>query len=245
MEAGSDRVKLFVGLLPRSYTEGQLLELFSSVVPVVEVCVLKDPMTKQGKGCGFVVLDSKENADRAIAALNDRQVSVEFPKPIQVRYADGELQRLEYRLFVGMIPKTVQQEELRQVLSNYGTIVDLNLLSGQNQEGRAFAFVRYANREQAVSAIANLDGKVKLHNASLPLVVKFADTEKDKMKKMKTQPMPMMGPGMRVGLKAHLFSFWKLEKITNFYHSLFVIVIMLCLILKTLDIPDSISLLSK
>jgi len=101
--------------------------------------------------------------------------------PLQVKYADGELERLEHKLFVGMLPKNVTDAEMTDLFSQYGNIKDLQILIGSQQASKAgCAFLKYETKEQAVAAIEALNGKHKIEGSSVPLVVKWADTEKER-----------------------------------------------------------------
>ncbi|XP_047265248.1 RNA-binding protein BRN1 isoform X4 [Capsicum annuum] len=100
--------------------------------------------------------------------------------PLQVKYADGELERLEHKLFVGMLPKNVSDPEVSALFSQYGVIKDLQILRGSQQTSKGCAFLKYEKKEQAVAAIEALNGKHKMEGATVPLVVKWADTEKER-----------------------------------------------------------------
>ena len=56
-------------------------------------------------GCGFVTLASREEAERAIGTLHNSAILPPAKHPIQVDFADGELEKLDHKLFVGMIPR--------------------------------------------------------------------------------------------------------------------------------------------
>lgn len=47
---GGESVKLFVGQVPKSMTEAQLLDLFKEVALVDEVNIIKDKFTKASRG---------------------------------------------------------------------------------------------------------------------------------------------------------------------------------------------------
>lgn len=66
--------KLYVGNLPYSLEEAKLQELFSQHGSVVSVRIITDRFTGRSKGFGFVEMGSKEEADRAAAALNGTEV---------------------------------------------------------------------------------------------------------------------------------------------------------------------------
>jgi len=67
-------IKLFVGQIPRQMTESELLPIFQQYGTVCEVHVLRDRATSVSRGCGFVVMSQKEEADAAIAALDKQKI---------------------------------------------------------------------------------------------------------------------------------------------------------------------------
>uniref|UniRef100_A0A453GKB0 RRM domain-containing protein n=1 Tax=Aegilops tauschii subsp. strangulata TaxID=200361 RepID=A0A453GKB0_AEGTS len=88
---------------------------------------------------------------------------IQAASPLQVKYADGELERLEHKLFIGMLPKNVADTELTDLFSKYGNIKDLQILRGSQQTSKAgCAFIKYEMKEQAVAAIEDLNGKHKI-----------------------------------------------------------------------------------
>lgn len=65
-------VKLYVGNLPYSTTDDDLRALFADFGTVESTAVISDRETGRSKGFGFVELSSKEEADKAIEALNGK-----------------------------------------------------------------------------------------------------------------------------------------------------------------------------
>ena len=65
--------KLYVGNLPYSAAEQDLQELFEKVGPVESVTVMRDMATGQARGFGFVEMATDEDAQNAIAQLNNFQ----------------------------------------------------------------------------------------------------------------------------------------------------------------------------
>lgn len=63
--------KLFVGNLSYNVTSEQLKELFSQHGTVVEALVLSDKFSGRSKGFGFVTMGSAQEAEAAVAALNE------------------------------------------------------------------------------------------------------------------------------------------------------------------------------
>lgn len=181
-EGGEERtVKLFVGQVPKHMAEADLLALFREVAAVDEVTVIKDKATKVSRGCCFVICPSREEADKAVNAYHNKQTLSGASSPLQVKYADGELERLEHKLFIGMLPKNVTDTELTDLFSKYGNVTDLQILRGSQQTNKAgCAFIKYQTKDQALAAIEALNGKHKIEGSSVPLVVKWADTEKER-----------------------------------------------------------------
>ncbi|XP_031112424.1 RNA-binding protein BRN1-like [Ipomoea triloba] len=175
-----ESVKLFVGQVPKHMTEAQLLAMFKEFAIVDEVNIIKDKATRASRGCCFVICPSREEADKAVNACHNKKTLPGAASPLQVKYADGELERLEHKIFVGMLPKNVSDAEVSGLFSQYGTIKDLQILRGSQQTSKGCAFLKYETREQAVAAIEAINGKHKMEGSTVPLVVKWADTEKER-----------------------------------------------------------------
>ncbi len=82
--------KLYVGNLPFSVVEDQLQGLFSQHGSVVSARIITDKFSGRSKGFGFVEMESDEEAEKAIAALNGtefegRAIVVNEARPQQPR----------------------------------------------------------------------------------------------------------------------------------------------------------------
>lgn len=64
--------KLFVGNLPFEATEEGLRDLFAQVGAVDSVRVMRDKVTGQARGFGFVEMATEADAQTAIGRLNDQ-----------------------------------------------------------------------------------------------------------------------------------------------------------------------------
>ncbi|XP_031485665.1 RNA-binding protein BRN1-like isoform X2 [Nymphaea colorata] len=197
-----ESVKLFVGQVPKSMTEAQLLAMFREVALVDEVNIIKDKLSKASRGCCFVICPSRQEADKAISACHNKRTLPGAASPLQVKYADGELERLEHKLFVGMLPKTVSEAEVSDLFSKYGNIRDLQILRGSQQTSKGCAFLKYETKDQAISAIEALNGKHRMEGSTVPLVVKWADTEKERQAR-RAQKAQSQSPNMQVSDSAH------------------------------------------
>ncbi|TKY52563.1 RNA-binding protein BRN1 [Spatholobus suberectus] len=175
-----ESVKLFVGQVPKRMTEDEVLAMFKEFALVDEVNIIRDKLTRSSRGCCFVICPSTEEADKAVNACHNKKTLPGASSPLQVKYADGELERLEHKLFVGMLPKNISEDEVSDLFSKYGTIKDLRILRGSQQTSKGCAFLKYETKEQALTALEAINGKHKMEGSSVPLVVKWADTEKER-----------------------------------------------------------------
>jgi cold-inducible RNA-binding protein len=66
--------KLYVGNIPYQTEEGELQELFSRAGNVESVKVMRDMATGRARGFAFVEMSTDEEAQKAIADLNDYQM---------------------------------------------------------------------------------------------------------------------------------------------------------------------------
>ncbi len=66
--------RLFVGSLSWNTTDDQLKDFFSTVGTVNSANVIVDRDSNRSKGFGFVEMDSDEEAKKAIASLNGKEL---------------------------------------------------------------------------------------------------------------------------------------------------------------------------
>lgn len=78
--------KLFVGNLSWDTNDDSLNQFFAQVGKVVEAKVIVDRNSGRSRGFGFVTMETEEEAEKAIAELNDkeldgRNIKVSIAKP--------------------------------------------------------------------------------------------------------------------------------------------------------------------
>jgi cold-inducible RNA-binding protein len=66
--------KLFVGNLSFNVTENDLQDAFAAFGTVTEVNLMLDRVTNRPRGFAFVSMSSKEEAEKAIQAMNGKQL---------------------------------------------------------------------------------------------------------------------------------------------------------------------------
>lgn len=80
---------LYIRNLPTTYDENNLNDLFSQYGEVVQVRILRDPVTNFSRRIGFVIMSTKQMAQTGIENL-DNQIPPNGTEPIYVKYADEE-----------------------------------------------------------------------------------------------------------------------------------------------------------
>ncbi|XP_071576080.1 CUGBP Elav-like family member 1 isoform X3 [Temnothorax nylanderi] len=93
----------------------------------------------------------------------------------------------ERKLFVGMLSKKFTENDVRNMFSAYGMIEECSVLRDSTGKSKACAFVTYASKQYAINAIKALHHSQTMEGCSSPLVVKFADTQKEKDQKRMQQ----------------------------------------------------------
>jgi len=67
-------MNIYVGNISRNATEADLKEAFEAHGAVTSVAIIKDKLTGDSRGFGFVEMPNKEEAEKAIATLNGKDV---------------------------------------------------------------------------------------------------------------------------------------------------------------------------
>ncbi|XP_044284079.1 CUGBP Elav-like family member 2 isoform X12 [Varanus komodoensis] len=234
-----DAIKMFVGQIPRSWSEKELKELFEPYGAVYQINVLRDRSQNppQSKGCCFVTFYTRKAALEAQNALHNIKTLPGMHHPIQMKPADSEksneLQRNltvkgrvrtesdeitdevwqnpgdagashgigapypfqgvsfqgqtfassaveDRKLFIGMVSKKCNENDIRVMFSPFGQIEECRILRGPDGLSRGCAFVTFSTRAMAQNAIKAMHQSQTMEGCSSPIVVKFADTQKDK-----------------------------------------------------------------
>ncbi|XP_062819451.1 CUGBP Elav-like family member 6 isoform X4 [Anolis carolinensis] len=105
---------------------------------------------------------------------------IEMNRPIQVKPADSEGRGEDRKLFVGMLGKQQSEDDVRRLFEPFGQIEECTILRGPDGASKGCAFVKYGSHAEAQAAISSLHGSQTMPGASSSLVVKFADTDKER-----------------------------------------------------------------
>jgi len=149
---------------------------------VTSAKVMSDVFTGLSRGFGFVKYQDSHSAKNAIEQMNGKNIS---NKKLVVKYADTEGDHKTSgtpspNVYTKGIPLTMDDQELMDLFSSYGKIVNHKLMIDRaTGESKCQAFIQYEDVKSAEYAIAALHGYV-FPNSFRGMVVRFADTDDER-----------------------------------------------------------------
>ena len=159
-------VRVFAGNLPFSVTEEQLKTMFSECGTVVSATIIT--RGTRSLGYGFVEMENQEAADKAVSAMNKKEVdgrtiNVEISRPRSdvpkarrgrgAKKPDVERVASKTTVFVANLPFSVDDAALKAAFADVKAV---NALVAVRPAGRSkgFGFVLFANEADQQAAIA-------------------------------------------------------------------------------------------
>ncbi|XP_045119221.1 ELAV-like protein 1 isoform X10 [Portunus trituberculatus] len=167
------KTNLIVNYLPQNMTQEEIRSLFSSIGELESCKLIRDKVTGQSLGYGFVNYVRQDDAERAINQLNGLRLQ---NKTIKVSYARPSSEAIKgANLYVSGLPKSMTQQDLENMFRPYGSIITSRILC-DNITGlsKGVGFIRFDQRIEAERAIQKLNGTIP-DGAAEPITVKFAN----------------------------------------------------------------------
>ena len=171
---------LYVRGFPPSTTEAELKKRFSEFGEVTSVAVIKQNLENENteRAFGFVCFGKPEEAETARNALHGKTegntawlIVPHMNKRARIRklqedYSKKVEQWKKTNVFISGLPKTIDQNKLRDICKAYGKVEELKLITTKNityAQGQSVedmptgkALVCYSTPEQAANAIKSL-----------------------------------------------------------------------------------------
>ncbi|MED6280126.1 hypothetical protein CHARACLAT_007656 [Characodon lateralis] len=176
--------RLFVGSIPKSKTKEQIVEEFAKVTEGLNDVILYHQPDDKKKNRGFCFLEYEDHKTAAQARRRlmsgkvkvwGNVVTVEWADPIED--PDPEVMAKVKVLFVRNLESAVTEETLEKTFSQYGKLERVKKL-------KDYAFIHFEERDGAVKALAELNGK-ELEGEHIEIV--FAKPPDQKRKERKAQ----------------------------------------------------------
>ncbi|CEP13864.1 hypothetical protein [Parasitella parasitica] len=162
--------QIFIGDLAPEITDELLSQAFGVFGNLVNAHVMRDTMSGNSRGFGFVAYREKSEADQAIASMNgellgSRNIRVNWatqkgqsdapsPRPGQQLPYETVLQQTPgyvTSVYVGNLPPNTSDNDLLQPFQRFGFIQEVKL-----QADKGFAFVKLDTHQNAANAIVHL-----------------------------------------------------------------------------------------
>ncbi|XP_060745199.1 polyadenylate-binding protein 3-like [Tachysurus vachellii] len=144
--------------LDKSIQSVDLFDTFSVFGKIVSCKVV------ESKGYGYVQYESQEAAASAIKRLNgmllnNQYVTIEYFKYRDERKPEARPQHQDNNLFIKNLDYTINDECLRTVFAEFGTIISAKVMK-KNGLSKGFGFVSFTSSQEATTAQKALNGKM-------------------------------------------------------------------------------------
>ncbi|CAN3369772.1 nuclear polyadenylated RNA-binding protein 4 [Diutina catenulata] len=137
---GRDTGKMFIGGLNWDTTEEGLVAYFSKFGEVLDHTIMRDNNTGKSRGFGFLTFADPASVEQVIKQDHILDGKLIDPKRAIAR----EEQDKVGKIFVGGIDPMVNEEEFHQFFSQFGSIIDAQLMIDKDTgRSRGFGFITY------------------------------------------------------------------------------------------------------
>jgi len=166
MEGDEQERKLFVGGLNRTSTDEEVLKrYFEKYGNIIDCTVMRD-QERESRGFGFVLFDESSSIDKIMTDKKNGEEFVIEEHHIEIKRAlpkvpggnAGSSTRhtagLNRKIFVGGLPSSITEEDLRHYFESYGRVNEVELLRDRDTSRlRGFAFVTFDEEDSADKCI--------------------------------------------------------------------------------------------
>ncbi|KAF5949385.1 hypothetical protein HYC85_011378 [Camellia sinensis] len=153
---GASPGKIFIGGLAKDATLDQFTKYFGKYGEITDSVIMKDRHTGRPRGFGFITYADPSVVDTVIAEthiINDKQV--EIKRTIPKGSSDSKDFKTK-KIFVGGIPTAVTEEEFKNFFSNYGKVVEHEIIRDHvTKRSRGFGFVVFDNEQVVDNVLSN------------------------------------------------------------------------------------------
>ncbi|KAH9804324.1 RNA-binding (RRM/RBD/RNP motifs) family protein [Citrus sinensis] len=145
---GASPGKIFIGGLPKDTTYATFNKHFGKYGDITDSVIMKDRYTGQPRGFGFITYADPSVVDKVIEdthIINGKQVEIKRTIP------KGSGQSKDFKtkkIFVGGIPSSVSEDELKNFFSKYGKVLEHQIIRDhETNRSRGFGFVIFDSEE--------------------------------------------------------------------------------------------------
>ena len=168
---------LIVNYLPRSITESDLKELFSSVSVPTKCRLMRNPVTGESLTYAYVEFNTAQATAEVIQRFNgmnlqDKKIKVSYAKKSSSSQSSSQAIK-DTNVYIASLPTWISEPKLLELFSPFGEVVTHKLLTNPDGSSKGVGFVRYSTNAEAERAIERMHGS-NLPDSGTPLTVKLA-----------------------------------------------------------------------
>ncbi|XP_009080011.1 PREDICTED: polyadenylate-binding protein 1-like, partial [Acanthisitta chloris] len=195
--------------------DDRLREIFSKFGKTLSVKVMTDS-TGRSKGFGFVNFEKHEEAQKAVADMNGKEINgrmvyvgraqkrLERQSELKRKFEQMKQERMSkyqgVNLYVKNLDDGIDDDRLRKEFSPYGAITSAKvMMDGGHSKG--FGFVCFSSPEEATKAVTEMNGRIV---STKPLYVALAQRKEERkailtnqymqrLATMRALPGPLLG----------------------------------------------------
>ncbi|KAG5543502.1 hypothetical protein RHGRI_016284 [Rhododendron griersonianum] len=187
---------VYVKNLSESTTEEDLTKIFGEYGPITSAAVMRDGDGKS-KCFGFVNFENADDAANAVEALNgkkndDKELYVgkalkksERELELKSRFEQTAKEAVDkfqgLNLYVKNLDDSIDDDKLKELFSEFGTIVSCKVMRDPSGISRGSGFVAFSTSEEASRALGEMNGKMVV---SKPLYVALAQRKEERRAKL-------------------------------------------------------------
>ncbi|NXK32919.1 EPAB protein, partial [Piprites chloris] len=195
--------------------DDRLREIFSKFGKTLSVKVMMDS-TGRSKGFGFVNFEKHEEAQKAMADMNGKEINgrlvyvgraqkrLERQSELKRKFEQIKQERVSryqgVNLYVKNLDDGIDDEKLRKEFSPYGTITSAKVMT-EGGHSKGFGFVCFSSPEEATKAVTEMNGRIV---STKPLYVALAQRKEERkailtnqymqrLATMRALPGPLLG----------------------------------------------------
>jgi len=150
---------LYIGNLAEKVSEPLLYDIFSTVGPVESCKLIKDKMSGESAGYGFIDYYDHRTAALALQSFNGRLI---YGVDMKVNWAfanQKEDTSTHHHIFVGDIGPEVDDKSLFTAFQPFGSLSDARvMIDPATGRSRGFGFVAFKKKEDAQKALMEMNG---------------------------------------------------------------------------------------
>ncbi|XP_026222386.1 LOW QUALITY PROTEIN: RNA-binding protein 28 [Anabas testudineus] len=176
---------IFVGSLPASASNERLEEIFSEIGPIKQCFVVREKGTEKCRGFGYVTYSMEEDAQRALkevkeydgkrlslsvakkkikdkkkaAAKEPAKEPAAVPEKNEQQSKGFRKKQMKARLIIRNLSFKCSEDDLKEVFSKFGTVLESKIPLKPDGKMRGFAFVMFKNVPQAAKALNTMNLK--------------------------------------------------------------------------------------